>query len=78
VERVDDELVALGEHALAVPDDEETADGSPLAPFQAELAGQRQEALEDGRGHVGGEGVGGHSGRSLLLSAAARIGSAKP
>ena len=49
VERVDHQLMALGEHAVAVADDEQRADRPALAALDAQLAGEGQDPLEDGR-----------------------------
>src|SRR5271157_2520746 len=47
VERVEYELVALREHAVAVADHEQRPDRPPLAPLHAQLAGESQGPLED-------------------------------
>ena len=55
--------------SVGVAHDEEGADRAALAAFQAKLAGEGQEPLEDGGGDVGGQGFGGRAAEHLDLGA---------
>ncbi len=69
VEGVDDELAALGQHAVAIAEHEKRPDLPALATFQPQLAAESQHALEDGRADVGRERVGRLDAEQFILGA---------